>query len=352
LATVADTLKRWLFSFLRRGAVVVRKNVVLCFDEMSHRSEAGGDTNATALLRLLERSDHQISWHHEGTPRRTKQRDALADARAAVGEAYEFLECNFTPGDRVLVFGAGRGGYYAQAFAHLLGTIGILPPRWAELVDYVVSSYGVPRTRRTSREWAMVERVADGLNGRVVDVDYLGLWDALRPVALPMPPSTLPPNVRAGRHAMAIDGGPLGHRLVRSSSDRVEQVWFRGGHCDVAGGAGACVPLTNIALDWVLDGARAAGAVPAADHTGESPAPGQTDALAGSARNLSLRRLPVDARVHASVEVYLRAHPEYWRRLPDRIEWSDRGWLARGERLVPEPVAPAVARPELAAVGA
>jgi uncharacterized protein (DUF2235 family) len=328
----------------------VRKNVVLCFDQMRHEPGDGGDTNATALFRLLERSDHQISWYHAGTPRRARQRDAHADARAVVGEAYRFLACNFVPGDRVLVFGAGRGGYYAQALTHLIGTVGILPPRWAELVDYVVSSYGVPRTRRTSREWAMVERVADGLRGRMVDVAFLGLWDALRPAALPTPPSAPALNVRAGRHAIAIDGGSLGHRLVSAGSDRVDQVWFRGGHCDVAGGPGACGPLTDIALDWVLDGARTAGAVLRADHTVASPAPDQTDALAGSARNLSVRRPPTDARVHASVDVYLRAHPEYWRRLPDRIEWSDQGWLARGERLVPAAVTPAVVRAELAAL--
>jgi uncharacterized protein (DUF2235 family) len=331
---------------------VLRKNVVLCFDQVRHRAGAGGDTNATALLRLLERSDHQIIWYHAGTPRRVKQREAHADARAAVGEAYEFLASNFVPEDRVMVFGAGRGGYYAQALTHLIGTVGILPPRWAELVDYVVSAYGVPRTRRTPREWAMVQRVADGLHGTVVDVAFLGLWDALRPATLPMPPSTSASNVRAGRHAMAVDGAPLGRRLMNSCSETVEHVWFRGGHCDVVGGMGACAPLTGIALDWVLDGARAAGAVLGSDHTVASPAPDQTDALAGSARNLSVRRLPDDARVHASVDVYLRAHPEYWRRLPDRIVWADRGWLARGERLVPAAVAPAVVRAELASVGA
>jgi hypothetical protein len=38
--------------------------------------------------------------------------------------------------------------------------------------------------------------------------------------------------------------------------------------------------------------------------------------------------------VHASVDVYLRAHPEYWRRLPAHVVWADTDWLARSERLV------------------
>jgi uncharacterized protein (DUF2235 family) len=325
------------------------KNVVLCFDQLRHQPGTGDDSNATALFKLLDQSDHQIGWYHAGTPRRAR----LTDARATVGEAYTFLVRNFDPGDRVLVFGAGRGGYCAQALTRLLGTVGILPPRWDDLVDYVVCAYGLPRTRRTPREWALVARLAAELNDgddNTIAVAYLGLWDALRPVPLPKPPPAPVSNVRAGRHAMAVDGGPFGDRLVSACSDRVEQVWFRGGHCDVAGGAGACEPLTGIALDWILDGARTAGAVLRTDAAAASPAPDQTDALAGSARSLSLRRLPADARLHASVDVYLRAHPEYWRRLPDRVVWSDRDWLARGERLLPAAATPAVVPAELAAV--
>jgi uncharacterized protein (DUF2235 family) len=329
---------------------VLRKNVVLCFDQLRDQPGTGHDTNATALFGLLDQSDHQIGWYHPGSPRRARQRDGLTDARSTVGEAYTFLVRNFEPGDRVLVFGAGRGGYCAQTLTRLLGTVGILRPHWDDLVDYVVAAYGLPRTRRTPPEWALVAQLAAELNDgddSTIAVAYLGLWDALRPVTLPKPRSAPVSNVRAGRHAMAVDGGPFGDRLVSACSDRVEQVWFRGGHCDVAGGAGACEPLTGIALDWILDGARAAGAV--LDDTAVSPAPDQTDALAGSARSLALRRLPSDARVHASVDVYLRAHPEYWRRLPDRVVWSDQDWLARGERLVPAAATPAVVPAELAA---
>ena len=38
--------------------------------------------------------------------------------------------------------------------------------------------------------------------------------------------------------------------------------------------------------------------------------------------------------MHASVDVYLRAHPDYWRRLPARFAWSDVDWVARAERLL------------------
>jgi hypothetical protein len=140
-------------------------------------------------------------------------------------------------------------------------------------------------------------------------------------------------NVVAGRHAVAIDGRHGPRRLV-SSPDCVEEVWFRGAHCDVAGGPGACWPLADIALDWVLDGAMRAGVTMREDSHRQAPAPSEFDALPGSARTVSLRRLPADPLVHASVDIYLRAHPEYWRRLPGRVLWADTDWLARGERLV------------------
>ena len=149
-----DTGSVEVVQLLRGGRVV--KNVVLCFDQMRHHPDAGDGTNAAALFRLLDESEHQTGWYHTGTPRRARQRDALADARTTVRKAYAFVVRNFEPDDRILVFGTGRGGYCAQALTRLLGTVGILPPRWDDLVDFFVSAYGLPRTRRSSREWARI----------------------------------------------------------------------------------------------------------------------------------------------------------------------------------------------------
>src|SRR6185437_13443074 len=100
------------------------------------------------------------------------------------------------------------------------------------------------------------------------------------------------------------------------------------------GGPGACWPLADIALDWMLDGAVRAGLMVRDAGHYEAPAPTEFDALAGSARAISLRRLPASALVHASVDLYLRANPDYWRRLPGHVVWADTDWLARSERLV------------------
>ncbi len=331
------------------------KNIVLCYDRARAHPGLRDATNAEALLRLLEESDEQITWYHSGARIPASSRGgplgrlrwreaAIDDARAAIAEAYEFLVDWWEPGDRIFMFGVGRGAYCAQALARLLGTVGVLP----DLMDYVLAAYVLPRTRRTPQDWRRVTLLAARLAGRReigVPVQFLGLWDMVKVPGLPRPSMAESlSNVVAGRHAVAVDGGygPFGEHLVASASERVEEVWFRGARCDVAGGPGACWPLADIALDWMLDGAVKAGV--AVRGASCAPAPSEFDALAGSAPTISIRRLPADALVHASVDIYLRAHPEYWRRLPAHVVWADMDWLARGERLVH--VEPATARVE------
>ena len=330
------------------------KNIVLCFDNARAHLGSSVATNAEALLGLLDETDDQITWYHPG-PRSAntrrlgglRRRHALDDAQAAISEAYEFLIDSWEPGDRIYLFGVGRGAYCAQSLTRLLGTVGLFP----QLMDYVLDAYALPRTRRTPQDWNRVRRLAARLTGRRdigVPVEYLGLWDTAKLPGLPRDSEPLI-NVAAGRHAVAIDGGygPFGEHLVASGSDRVEEAWFRGAHCDVAGGPAACRPLAQIALDWVLDGAIRAGVAvrPGSRHLG--PAPSEFDALSGSAHTISIRKLPANALVHASVDIYLRAHPEYWRRLPAHVIWADMDWLARSERLVRAEPTTAPVLPEL-----
>ena len=329
------------------------KNIVLCFDHPGSRAA----TNAEALLRLLDESDEQITWYHPGTQMPASagrkrawlrwRATAVDEARATIAEAYEFLVDWWEPGDRIYIFGVGRGAYCAHSLTRLLGTVGVLP----DLMDYVLAAYALPRTHRSPQDWRRVALVAARLAGKReigVPVEFLGLWDMVK---VPGSRVTHEPlaNVVSGRHAVAVDGRHGSRHLV-SSPECVEEVWFRGAHCDVAGGQGACWPLADIALDWMLDGAVQAGITLRDGNRDDAPTPSQHDALAGSARTMSLRRPPASALVHASVDVYLRAHPQYWRRLPAHVVWADPDWLARGERLVhAEPAAEPVVAQELAA---
>ena len=95
----------------------------------------------------------------------------------------------------------------------------------------------------------------------------------------------------------------------------------------------------------MVDGALKAGVAVSAGGRDTAPAPNEFDALAESARTISTRKLPADALLHASVDFYLREHPEYWRRLPAQVIWTDVDWVARSERLVHADSAPAPAEP-------
>ncbi|MFS0899084.1 phospholipase effector Tle1 domain-containing protein [Mycolicibacterium litorale] len=335
------------------------KNIVMCFDRTQDHPGRRASTNAGALFGLVESSPRQLTWYDAGGPAQPLRRGvnalrwrhtAAESARASIVDAYRFLVDVWRPGDEIYLFGVGRGASCARELARLLGTIGVWHDRRDHLLDYLLDAYVLPRTDRTAADWARVGRLAAVLTGRreaAVPVRYLGLWDAVTVPGVARPTDELA-NVAAGRHAIAIDGGRFGERVGATT---VEEVWFRGAHCDVAGTRGACWQLADIPLDWVLDGAVRAGARLRGGC--RLPTPTEFDALAGSSHPLSMRKVPEDARVHASVELYLRAHPQYWRRLPARVEWADAEWLARGERLVhthaPLPIAPAVPR-ELATV--
>ena len=329
------------------------KKLVLCFDRARRHPDADSVTNAHRLFHLLG-DDGQIGWYHPGVSMADpwtrwsplSRREAAADdARAAIADAYQFLVDRWVPGDRIYLFGVGRGAYCAQTLTRLLAIVGVLP----DLMDYVLSAYALPRTQRSNQDWERVTDVASQLLQQRqigLPVWYLGLWDTLRIPGFTR--RTMPdpmPNVEHGRHAVAIDG-PFGERLVSSSSDRIEEVWFRGAHRDVVGGAGACRPLAGIAFDWMLDGAIAAGLTV---HRGAvGCAPTQADALAETAHTIAVRRLPAGATVHASVDPYLRAHRQYWKRMPADVAFCDPGWAARGAPTtrpvsVPADAVPAVA---------
>lgn len=316
------------------------KNIALCFDNFN---PAG---NAAALAGMLRRSAGQLVWTPAHVPRdgRRPHRHVVDAARRHVVAAYEFLTDSWEPGDSVFIVGAGRDGTCALALARLIGAMGILPADDAsgsltELRAYLLSTYAMPRTARDHDDWQRLRRLAAGLCGHPessATVRFLGLWDTRGVPGAPRDACAgLAPGVEAARHALAIDARVAAIPLA-GDADAHQQVWFRGAHSDITRARHACAALSDIALDWVLDGAVDTGIELADPAARQAPSP--IDALAGSAHAMSPRRLPNGAAVHASVECYLRAHPSYWRRLPAQVEWADPDWVARGERLMTSPV--------------
>ncbi len=341
------------------------KNLVLCFDSTIDRPGPRDTTNAEALFRLLDATGEQLTWYDGGEAALTSlqlfnpearhwRKTVAAAAREAVVDAYFFLAENWEPDDRIFLLGAGRGAYCARVLARMLGTVGMLPDNSDNVLEYALGAYALPSLSRTSREWHQIHQLACVLSGRrniAVPVQFLGLWDTVKVPGTPrLSADDSLGNVVAGRHAVAIDGGygPFGECRIGEGVDTIEEVWFRGAHCDIVGGPNAYWPLADITLDWMLDGVVKAGGIIRTAARLPTPAPTELDALAEGARSPHFRKVPNDALVHASVDVYLRAHPDYWRRLPARIVWSDVDWVARAERLLWPDTTPA-AKPAPAA---
>ncbi|TRW81847.1 DUF2235 domain-containing protein [Mycolicibacterium sp. 018/SC-01/001] len=320
------------------------KNIALCFDNFN---SAG---NAAVVAGMLRRSAGQLVWSSRDVGpappdvRRPVRREGPLDAaRRLIAAAYDVLADSWEPGDRVFVFGSCRDAACARALARLVGTVGVLPAGdtdgpLTELRGYLLGTYGMSRTARDPQDWERLARTITELRGcdeAQPTIRFLGLWETRGVTGVPRAAiAGTPPRVEIARHALAIDGRTAAIPLDGDAATQ-QDVWFRGGHGDISRARHSCAALSDLALDWVVDGAVRAG-VELAEPAGRQ-ALSPVDALAGSAHPVSPRRLPVDAAVHASVECYLRAHPSYWRRLPARVEWADPEWLARGERLIPSP---------------
>jgi hypothetical protein len=106
-----------------------------------------------------------------------------------------------------------------------------------------------------------------------VEIAALGCWDTVKALGVRLPvtwrwaeratafhSTKLGPQVRRGFQALALHETRAVFEPVlwTSSPDRpgaVEQVWFRGTHCDIGGQIGgrpASRPLSNIPLVWLL----------------------------------------------------------------------------------------------------
>ena len=223
--------------------------------------------------------------------------------------AYEFLCLNYTPGDRIFIFGFSRGAYTARSLAGMLRKCWIVRRENASEADRALDLYR--NSRLDSPEVANFKRevchpaepfvgergsdpvaTAHALNADIADwghLQYVGVWDTVGslgiPKTIPFAPdlnakyrfhdTSLSRFVLSARHAVSIDerrsafAPALWDNIDTLNSnagaddrpyDRrpYQQSWFPGRHAGVGGGEDDG-GLSIVPLLWVAAGAESAG---------------------------------------------------------------------------------------------
>ncbi len=294
------------------------KRLIFCFDGSWNRLDAPNPTNVllTAQSVLPEAGDGtaQVTFYDEGVG--SEEGEAFAGGLFGAGlvknlsDAYRFLVFNYSPGDEIYAFGFSRGAYTARSFAGLLHTCGILHRHHAHRADEAVRLY-----KRRSNEDAFqaevlgfrsacaphicVSEMEDAWRSQnvpgyhcgsspLLSITYLGVWDTVGALGIPkyillanainrvhqFHDVSLAPIVKQARHALAIDE----HRVdfeptlwenldelnrgrgvdPKTANAPYQQQWFPGTHGSVGGG-GERRGLSDLTLQWILEGACDAG---------------------------------------------------------------------------------------------
>lgn len=280
------------------------KNIVVCCDGTSNEFSAAR-TNVAKICYTLQQSADQIVFYHPGLGT-MEPPGALTSFSIwftkflglAIGyqlerdirDAYVFLMNQYSPGDRVFIFGFSRGAYTARALTSLLHMYGLIHVGNEPLVPYAIRMMcavnNLPDhagTRRVSQKkrtaasdiWQLAQEFK-----RTFSVEckphFVGLWDTVSTVGLLSHPFHAPytannPDIAIARHALAIDEhrgffrpSPWFPKSPPTSPDSgpkdLLQVWFPGDHSDVGGGypEPEC-GLSKGSLKWMVCEAAAHG---------------------------------------------------------------------------------------------
>lgn len=288
-----------------------------------------GSVVGTNVVRFLDAlatlGDRQVKHYEQGVG--TRAWEALPGGLYGYGlerriaGIYRFLRNRYAddwPRDRNRLFmvGFSRGAYTARRVAGLLHHSGL--PRDSADVELGMEVYEA-RDHDRAAELKASGRFFD------VEVEFLGAWDTVKATNDPdYADLRLPPNVRAGYHAMAIDERRVFFPVLPWDPDpRVTQAWFAGTHSDVGGGY-ADDGLSDVTLHWMIyralshglqfDGRRV--------HQTVQPRPEATlhESLTGIWETFGelLRPIGPDSPVHESVRERRELVADYApRNLPD-----------------------------------
>lgn len=270
------------------------RRIVVCCDGTANEF-AENKTNVIKLYSVLDHDPaRQIAYYHPGLGTMepsgaltTFSRKMTMLLGKAVGyglandirDAYVFLMQEFREGDQLFLFGFSRGSYTVRALASLLHMYGLIREGNEAQVPYAIRMMmGIDRAQARDNKGAKKKYfdLAEEFKATMCSVDckphFVGVWDTVSSVGWVENPLRLPytafnPDIQIGRHAVSIDEKraffrtnlwfPPNDPTIKTD---IKQVWFPGVHCDVGGGyAESESGLSKLALDWMLQEAKAAG---------------------------------------------------------------------------------------------
>ncbi|WP_424928422.1 DUF2235 domain-containing protein [Amaricoccus tamworthensis] len=196
-----------------------------------------------------------------------------------IREGYLWLAKNYTPGDRIYLFGFSRGAYTVRSLAGMISGYGLLDLTGPDLnederdaqVRRIFNMYRSQDDAEFSSKLSFFNTPAGSTGRKQTPVHFLGVWDTVGSLGIPddlgflnvldnpawhaFHDTELSNVVAHARHALAMDEQrqsftPTFWTGLEEHRD-VKQIWFPGVHGDVGGGYPE-PELSNISLRWMM----------------------------------------------------------------------------------------------------
>jgi hypothetical protein len=280
------------------------RQLIVCCDGTNNNLTGGAsDTNVVKLVQLLARSPldaAQTLFYDPGVGNagelpgatvidqwnRMRARIAgLAFGRGIyenLAQCYVFLMRHYRPGDQIFIFGFSRGAFTARSLAGLVNQFGVLRPHADSMVETLIHIYFSDRESEADKFKAIADQASALLadeQSRAVEMQFVGVWDTVASVGLwpfheriSATPTIVGKRYRNVRQALALDehraqfkprlyADDNGRYKTRAGHDAtLQQLWFRGSHCDVGGGyPTAAASISDQALAWIVSEAVQCG---------------------------------------------------------------------------------------------
>jgi uncharacterized protein (DUF2235 family) len=300
------------------------KNIVICFDGTWNTADAEFPTNVVKTAKMLLPTDadgvNQVVFYDlgvgSGQVAFAQTINGLLGGAFGAGlmnniqNAYRFLAFNYSPGDRIFLFGYSRGAFSARSFGGLLRTCGVLNKEHINRVGEAVAIYknrdhklgaDAPECIKFRKHYSVASYTSPENVGKPgsdaealvalhpLTIEYMGVWETVGSLGVPSDflfaslfnrkyqfhDLALSRMVKSARHALAIDekrrtfvatpweniddlNRHSGRADVPAAEQPYLQQWFPGDHATVGGG-GDVNGLWEASLVWVVEGGQRCG---------------------------------------------------------------------------------------------